>query len=65
MYLKRVKGPSSGLFFKFCSGTYGRFEELGRHAKRGGSQQCPNCGACNESVEHFLFDCASSSVGTA
>ena len=25
----------------------------------GGSQECPNCGACMESVEHVLFECAS------
>ena len=24
-----------------------------------GSQECPNCGACMESVEHVLFECAS------
>ena len=24
-----------------------------------GSQECPNCGACKESVEHVLFECAS------
>ena len=34
-YLKHVKGPSSRLLFKFCSGTHGLFEELGRHAKGG------------------------------
>ena len=28
-------------------------------AKRGGSQEYPNCGACKESVEHVLFECAS------
>ena len=27
--------------------------------KEGGSQECPNCGACKESVEHVLFECAS------
>ena len=26
--------------------------------KGGGSQECPNCGACNESVGHVLFECA-------
>ena len=31
---------------------------LGRHAKGGGSQKCPNCEACKESVEHLLFECA-------
>ena len=58
-YSKHVKGPSSRLLFKFRSGTHGLFEELGRHAKEGGSQECPNCGACKESVEHVLFECAS------
>ena len=58
-YLRYVKGPPSRLFFKFRSGTHGLFEELGRHAKRDGSQECPNCGACKESVEHVLFECAS------
>ena len=58
-YLKYVQGPPSRLFFKFRSGTHGLFEELGRHAKRDGSQECPNCGACKESVEHVLFECAS------
>ena len=58
-YLKHVKGPPSRLLFKFRSGTHGLFEELGRHAKEGGSQECPNCGACKESVEHVLFECAS------
>ena len=33
-YLKHVKGPSSRLLFKFCSGTHGLFEELGRQARR-------------------------------
>ena len=32
---------------------------MDRHAKRGGSQECPNGGACKESVEHVLFECAS------
>ena len=58
-YLKYVKGPASRLFFKFRSGTHRLFEELGRHASGGGSQECPNCGACKESVEHVLFQCAS------
>ena len=35
------------------------FEELGRHANKGGSQVCPNCVALEESVEHNLFDCVS------
>ena len=58
-YLEYVKGAPSRLFFKFRSGTHGLFEELGRHASRGGSQECPNCGACKESVEHVLFECKS------
>ena len=58
-YLKYVKGPLSRLFFTFLSGTHWLFEELGRHVKGGGSQECPNCGACKESVEHVLFECAS------
>ena len=57
--LRYVKGLPSRLFFKFRSGTQGLFEELGRHAKGGGSQECPNCGACKESVEHVLFECGS------
>ena len=36
-YLKCVKGPYSRLFLRFRSGTYGPFEELGRHAQGGGS----------------------------
>ena len=47
------------MFLKFCLGTHGLFEELDRHHKGGGSQECPNCGACNESVVHVLFECAS------
>ena len=35
------------------------FEELSRHASMGGSQECPNCYACKESIEHVLFECAS------
>ena len=58
-HLKHVKGFSSWLLFKFRSGTHGLFEDLGRHAKGSGSQECPTCGACRESVEHVLFECAS------
>ena len=47
------------LLFKFHSVTHGPFEELSGHSKGGGSQECPNCGACKESVEHVLFRCAS------
>ena len=28
-------------------------------SKRGVSQECPNCGACKESVEHVLPECTS------
>ena len=38
---------------------HGLFEELCRQANRGGSQECPYCGACKESVEHVVFECAS------
>ena len=48
-----------GLPFNSRSGTHGLFEELGRHAKSGGSHECPNCGPCKESVEHVLFAFAS------
>ena len=58
-YLNYLKGAPARLFFKFRSGTHGLFEELGRHAKKGRSQECPNCGAGKESVEHVLFECAS------
>ena len=44
---------------KFHSGTHGLFEELGRHAKGGGSLECANCGACKELVERTCFECAS------
>ena len=46
------------MFLKFRSGTHGLLEELGRHDKMCGSQKCPNCGACKESLEHVLFECA-------
>ena len=58
-YLKHVNGPPSRLLFKFCSGTHGLFEEFGRHSKRSGSQERPNCEACKESVEHVLIECES------
>ena len=54
-YLQYVKGERSGLFFKFLLGTHWLFKALGRRANRGGSQECPNCGAYKESVEHVLF----------
>ena len=36
--------------------------KLSKHAKRGRSQECFNCGACKESVENVLFDCASDDI---
>ena len=46
------------IVFLVHSGTYRLFEELGRHANtcRCGSDECPNCGACKELVEHVLFE---------
>ena len=58
-YLKYVKGAPSRSFLKFRLGTHGLFEVLGRHAGGDGSQECRNCGACKESVEHVLFECTS------
>ena len=57
-YLLYVNGAHSVLILNFCLGTHWLFKELGRHVKRGGSQ-CPNCGACKESVECVVFECAS------
>ena len=57
--MQHIKRPSSRLLLKFRSGTHGLFEELGRRTKGGGSQECPNCRACRESVEHVVFECAS------
>ena len=59
-YLEYVTGAPSGMFLNFRLGTHGLFEELGRHAKGDRSQECPDCGAYKESVEHVLFQCASS-----
>ena len=56
--IKNVKGPLLD-FLKFHSGTHLLFKKLGRHGNRGGSQECPNCGACRESVKHVLFESAS------
>ena len=58
-YFEHINEASSRLFLKFCSGTYGLVEELGKHTNRGGSQECPDCGDCKESVKHVLFKCAS------
>ena len=58
-YLEYIKGVPSRLFLKFRSSTHGLFEELGRHDKGDGSQECPNYGACKESVQHVVFECAS------
>ena len=54
-----VDVASATTVFKLRSGTQGLFEELGRHDKGDGSQKCPNCTGCEESVRHFLFECAS------
>ena len=54
-YLKHVKGPPFRLLFKVCSSTYGHFDELGRHAKSGGSQECPYRGARKQYVERVFF----------
>ena len=37
----------------------GYLRSLGRHTNRGGSQECPNCGARKELVEQVLFECTS------
>ena len=58
-FLEYVKESPSSSFLKFRSGTHGLFEELNRHDKEGGSKVCPNRGACKESVERVLFECAS------
>ena len=42
---------------KSCKGKMYGFDM--HPSKRGGSQECPNCGACKESVEHVLSECAS------
>ena len=55
-YLDTInRAPSR--FLKFCSSSYGLFEECGKHADMGASQECLNCGSCKESVEHVLFEC--------
>ena len=48
------------MFLKFHSGTHGLFEKLGRHDRGwSGFQECLNCGACKEYVEHGLIEWAS------
>ena len=62
LFMINVKRPpSKGTpSFRFHSCTHGLFEELGRHAKKSRSQECPDCEACNkESVEHIPFECSS------
>ena len=54
-YLKHVKGAPSRLFLKLHSVTHGLFEELGWHAGGGGSQECRNCGACEELFEYIFL----------
>ena len=46
-YVEYIKGSPSRLFLRFSSSTHGIIEELDRHAKKGGSEECPifNCGA--------------------
>ena len=58
-YLEHAKQAPSRLFLKFCSGTQELFQELCRHNKGGEPQECSNCGACKESVEHAFSECAS------
>ena len=55
-YLDYAKAAPSRLLSKFCSGTHGLFEELGRD-KGGGSQECQNCWTCKVLVEQVLFEC--------
>ena len=42
-YLELVKGVLSRMILEIGSGTQVLFEELGRHANRGESQDCPKC----------------------
>ena len=49
-YLEYAKGAACTLVFKYYSHTHGFSDELGRHVRRGGSQECPNCEACKELV---------------
>ena len=46
------------MVFKIRSSTHELFEKLVRHDMAGGSQEYPNCGTCEETVEHILFECA-------
>ena len=45
--------------FLFGSSTHGLFEEFSTHDNSGGSQDCDDCGACKQLVEHVLVECAS------
>ena len=58
-YLEYVKGTLLDCF-NILFGYPWAVEELHRHANnRGGPQECPNCGACKELVEHVLVEYAS------
>ena len=39
-----------------CLQRHVKIEELECDLREGGSQECPNCGACKESVKHVLLD---------
>ena len=54
-YLEYVKEAPSRLFFKFCSGTHRLFEELDRHARREGSQECPIVSGLVRSLLSMFF----------
>ena len=56
--LEHVNRAPWKLSLYFHSSTHGLFEELGRHVKRVGSQECPNCEVCKELVDCVLFECA-------
>ena len=53
--LEYIKGAPFRAFKKFWLSTHGLFEELDKHASVDGSQDCPNYGACKESIVHVLF----------
>ena len=56
-YLKYAKGPPSRLFLKFRSGTYGLFEELGRHANRMGPRNVLIVGLVRNLLSMFFSVC--------